>query len=226
MSKLFRSIITFLMGSAFFVVLPLLGWGLADIGGLLHNTARLIFFVLVCILNAFAAMRIPEIGKKGGGHKITVRRQHVAVIVFQALSIALVVVAPYCDRRSIATIGASVLVRSLGLILYSIGFLLMHFAEWYLGKLFSVEVVIQEEHKLVTEGPYRCLRHPRYLGMILFTIGIAMVFRSWIGLALAAVTAAMVFWRIHDEEILMQKQFGTDWDNYANKRWRLIPFIY
>lgn len=219
-------IATFLLGCFFFVALPILGWGLMGARSFFENNVRTMFLGLVCILNAIAAIRIPEVGKKRAEQKTTVKRQHLAVILFQVLSISLVLVGPFCDHRSIATIGEGDVGRYVGLFFYVVGFLTMHYSEWYLGKHFSVEVGIQEEHKLVAVGPYRYLLHPRYAGIILFSFGIALVFRSWIGLALAAVTVAVVFWRIHDEEKLMRQEFGTEWEEFAAKRWRLIPFVF
>ena len=209
-----------------FVGLPIIGWGIMDFGGFFESSARVTFLVLVCILNAFAAIRIPEIGKKRAEQKTTVKRQHLAVMLFQLLSISLVLVSPFCDRRSIATTCEGEVGRYFGLLFYLAGFLTMHFSEWYLGKQFSVDVGVQEEHKLVSNGTYTYLLHPRYLGIILFTIGIALVFRSWIGLALAAATIGVVFWRIHDEEELMREEFGSEWEEFARERWRLIPFVY
>ena len=226
MSKPLRILFTFLVGSLFFIILPIAGWGVMDLNGFFTGGARLVFVALVCVLNAFAAIRIPEIGKKREEEKTSVKRQHFAVTMFQVLSISLVIVAPFSDRREIAVIGGGESIRFAGLLLYCGGFLLMHFAEWYLGKHFSVEVAVQHHHSLVTNGPYRYLLHPRYLGMILFTSGIALVFRSWIGLGLAGVTLVVLFWRIFDEESFMRQEFGAEWEEYAKKRWRLIPFVY
>ncbi|MCL4876976.1 MAG: hypothetical protein KJ064_09970 [Anaerolineae bacterium] len=79
---------------------------------------------------------------------------------------------------------------------------------------------------LVTDGPYRFLRHPRYLGIIMFNLGIALVYRSWMAMILVAALTLVLLWRIHDEESLMHQEFGADWDVYARKSWHLIPFVY
>jgi protein-S-isoprenylcysteine O-methyltransferase Ste14 len=226
MSHALRVFLTFLVGCFFFVALPLIGWGVMNIGSFLASPGRAAFMVLVCILNGFAAVRIPEVGKKSANLKKSVGRQHVAVLFFQTFSLALVLVGPFCDRREIATIVAGEGVRFVGLGLYVAGFLLMHFAEWYLGKHFTVEVGIQEAQALVTNGPYRYLMHPRYLGIELFSVGIALVFRSWIGIALAAATLGVILWRIHDEETLMHDEFGKRWEEFTKKRWRLVPLVY
>ncbi len=214
------------MGCFFFVALPIVGWGVTDLSGFFSEIGRTAFMILVCVLNAFAAIRIPEVGKTRPEQKKSVERQHVAVMFFQGLSLSLILVGPYCDRREIAVMADGEITRIVGLAFYVVGFLFMHFAEWYLGKHFTVEVAIQEGQRLVTDGPYRHLMHPRYLGIILFSLGIALVFRSWIGVALAVVTVGVILWRIHDEEALMQREFGSEWEDYARKRWRLVPYLY
>ena len=102
----------------------------------------------------------------------------------------------------------------------------MHLSQVHLGRLFSVQVAIQEGHLLVTDGPYRHVRHPRYLGVLLFLPGIALVFRSWVALALAAPILLVLLWRIADEEALMRTTFGADWDAYARRTWRLVPLVW
>ena len=68
--------------------------------------------------------------------------------------------------------------RAAGFIFMIPGFLLMQTAEKYLDKQFSVQVTLQENHKLIQNGPYRFIRHPRYLGITAFFLGISITFRS------------------------------------------------
>jgi len=37
---------------------------------------------------------------------------------------------------------------------------------------------------------------------------------------------SILLFRIHDEERLMQEAFGQEWQAYARRSWRLIPFLY
>ena len=41
-----------------------------------------------------------------------------------------------------------------------------------LGRLFTFEMSIRDEHKLITNGPYSVVRHPSYTGALLTVIGI------------------------------------------------------
>ncbi len=221
-----RSAITFLMGWAIFVALPILSWGMFDILGFLEHPARLSFLLLVLLLNAYAAARIPEIGKTRPVEKTTVRRQHLAIVLLQVFSIAIVTVGPFCDRRDLAVMGDADVVRVAGLFLYILGFLMMHLAESRLGKQFTLEVAVHEDHRLVTDGLYRRIRHPRYLGIMIFSLGMSLVFRSWLGLVFTAATACTLLWRIRDEEKLMHLEFGAEWEEYTRGSWRLVPLVF
>ena len=78
----------------------------------------------------------------------------------------------------------------------------------------------------MTTGLYRYVRHPRYLGAVLTGFGLALTFRSWIGLLVATAFIGVIALRIRDEEAFMQQEFGPEWEAYCQHSWRLIPFLY
>lgn len=221
-----RAAATVLIGMLVFVGLPMLAWGPGDIGGFLSSSGRLGYVVVAFLLNTIVGIRMPEVGKKRGALRRIVPRQRLAVALLQVLSLAIVVVAPFCDRRGIAVVGEPEAIRFLGLGMYALGLLLMHWTQTHLGRQFSLQVAIQDAHRLVTDGPYRFLRHPRYLGILVFSKGIALVFRSWLALGLVAAIAVVLLWRIHDEEALMREEFGAEWDAYCRTSWRLVPLVW
>jgi protein-S-isoprenylcysteine O-methyltransferase Ste14 len=57
-------------------------------------------------------------------------------------------------------------------------------------------------------------------------LGAALAFRSGLSLALAAGVAAVLLWRIRDEERLLRAEFGAQWDAYAARTWRVVPFVF
>ena len=217
---------TVLVGILVFVGLPVVAWGINDLPGFLASPGRLGYLVVALLLNTIIGIRMPEVGKQRVTPRRIVPRQNLAVALLQVLSLAIVMVAPFCDRRGIAVVGGLEAIRFLGLGMYALGLLLMHWTQTHLGRQFSVQVAIQDEHRLVTDGPYRFLRHPRYLGILVFSKGIALVFRSWIALGLVAAIAVVLLWRIHDEEALMREEFGAEWDAYCRTSWRLVPLVW
>lgn len=226
MTCVVRAVVSLLIGSLVFIGLPLAGWGLSDIGGFFDHPGRMAYAVLAVVSMAFAVAFVPDSGRGSGKGKKLVERQHGAVILLQVFSLAVVVVAPWCDHRGIAVLGGMDALRYWGLALYLLGYALMNWAVIALGRQFSLEVTIQEGHRLVTSGPYRYLRHPRYTGIILFFGGISLVFRSLIALGLSLAVILVLIWRIRDEEEMMRREFGEEWDGYSRKTRRLIPLIY
>jgi protein-S-isoprenylcysteine O-methyltransferase Ste14 len=96
-----------------------------------------------------------------------------------------------------------------------------------LRRFFTFSVQVGKEQKLVQDGPYRFLRHPAYTGSILTLLGIALCFRSPLGIAVTAVAAAVVYgYRIRVEEREMENSFGDSYRTYEQQTWRVLPFIW
>ena len=226
MARLIQIVIRVFVGSILFAGVPLLAWGIADFQGFVAHPARFAFLVVTVLLQVIAVVEFPGAGSSGSKGKKLVRQQQRAVVALQIISLAMVIVPPFTDAHAIAVIDAPDLVRCVGLIACALGFLLMNWSAAVLGKQFSTSVTIQEDHQLVTAGPYRAVRHPRYLGIFLCNLGIALVFRSWLGVLIVAALTGVLLWRIHDEEALMHQEFGADWEAYAGHSRRLVPFVW
>jgi protein-S-isoprenylcysteine O-methyltransferase Ste14 len=84
----------------------------------------------------------------------------------------------------------------------------------------------QPGHELVTDGVYRIIRHPSYLGMLILMFGWALAFRSGAGVILAALIIPPILARIRSEEALLCAQFGKQYEAYCRRTSRLIPGIY
>jgi len=131
----------------------------------------------------------------------------------------------WCDRTGLWVIDGDI-VRWLGVVLYAAGGALRLWPVFVLGRRFSGLVAIQPGHRLVTDGIYRVIRHPSYLGLLVNALGWALAFRSALGVLLVAVTVAILVGRIRSEEALLQSQFGPEYDAYRARTWRLIPGLY
>ena len=75
---------------------------------------------------------------------------------------------------------------------------------------------------LVVRGPFRFTRNPMYLGLVIFTLGIAFWSGSLPMFAVPLLVFATVNWaHIPFEEAKMHRQFGAAFDNYRRRvrRW-------
>ena len=95
-----------------------------------------------------------------------------------------------------------------------------------LGGRFSGLVAIQKEHRLVITGIYATIRHPSYLGLLMTTAGWILVFRSAVGLIIAALFVPIILGRIRSEERLLASQFGAEYEAYRARTSRLLPGVY
>jgi protein-S-isoprenylcysteine O-methyltransferase Ste14 len=96
--------------------------------------------------------------------------------------------------------------------------------QWVLGKNFSPVLHVREEHTLVTEGPYRWVRHPMYTTMFVFGGGLLLLTANWIiGGPMLVAAVAVVLLRVDREEAVMIEQFGDEYREYMEHTGRFLP---
>jgi len=144
---------------------------------------------------------------------------------FALIALLMAYLPAYTDRKEFWTFDGDT-IRWVGVVLFAFGGALRIWPAFVLGRRFSGLVAIQPGHELVTDGIYRVIRHPSYLGMIILMLGWALAFRSGLGVLLAALTVPPLLARIRSEETLLRLQFGDEYDIYRRRTSRLIPGIY
>ena len=228
--KVFRGFGFFITTNLIYLVVPLLGWGLTDLRGFFSLPQRVVYALIIEVLGlavGIQAVRSPEGIRGGKGRDDTrVPRQRIIRNFIILMLYAALWFLPFADRRGIAALSNEQFLRWLGTILFVIGMWLIYWSGVVLGRLYSGDVTLQEEHHLVTDGPYRYARHPRYTGGILLAFGMTLIYNSWIGLPLSVLFIGVILVRIHDEEIMMAQAFGQKWVDYCQRTHRLIPFVY
>jgi protein-S-isoprenylcysteine O-methyltransferase Ste14 len=229
MKKLLTSLGLIALTLTLYAGLFLLGWGLRDIPGFFSEPARAAyigFVVLMALATPFITRLIPEgIGDKGREEKHRTR-QDVAWAIARPILVILILSMPFCDRHDILTMPDVSTLRWIGLALVAAGFLLITWTTVELGRQYSVYITLQQDHQLITSGPYQYIRHPRYLGVMIVALGLALLFRSWIALLALPFLLALLIFRLTDEEKLLREEFGAQWEAYVQRSWRLVPFIY
>jgi protein-S-isoprenylcysteine O-methyltransferase Ste14 len=101
----------------------------------------------------------------------------------------------------------------------------MLWARFTLGRNWSADVVLKQDHELIVRGPYRYVRHPIYSGGLLMMMGWAVWsghFVSWISL----VVVLVILWlKASAEEKLMTEHFGSAYREYKKRVKALIPYV-
>ncbi|MFX1474989.1 MAG: isoprenylcysteine carboxylmethyltransferase family protein [Promethearchaeota archaeon] len=107
-----------------------------------------------------------------------------------------------------------------------LGFVSLPFLVWVqhvLGRQWSVSLEIQEEHVLVTTGPYSRVRHPMYTVHIFFFLSWVLVTDNWFFLVNYFMTLALIGLRMPKEEKMMVDQFGDEYRAYMARTGQLFP---
>jgi protein-S-isoprenylcysteine O-methyltransferase Ste14 len=115
----------------------------------------------------------------------------------------------------------------IGAALFAVALWLFWSAHRALGQNFSSSLVVRQSHTLVTHGVYAHVRHPMYAGFWLWAAAQALLLQNWlIALCGFAGFGILFFGRIGQEERLMLETFGEQYDAFARRTKRLVPWIY
>lgn len=113
-----------------------------------------------------------------------------------------------------------------GLTVMAAATLLHVWARVHLGRNWTSEVAIQQDHQLVTSGPYRLVRHPVYTALIALALGTAIVSGRIVSLLGAAMIVVAYARKLRLEEKGLSSTFGARWDEYRRRSWALLPWIF
>jgi protein-S-isoprenylcysteine O-methyltransferase Ste14 len=95
-----------------------------------------------------------------------------------------------------------------------------------LGPAWSLVPRADQGIGLVTTGPYRIVRHPIYLGLILLAMGQALAFGSSPALIIALFGIVPTFaWRARAEENLLSRTFGERYTVYQQQTKMIVPYV-
>ena len=119
------------------------------------------------------------------------------------------------------------ILRWSGLALFVAGLALRWYSMAWLGRLFTYDVAIAANHRVVDTGPYRLIRHPAYTGSLLSFVGLGVHGGNALSLALLLAPIALAFLhRIAIEESALEAALGSRYVDYVARTRRLIPFVY
>jgi len=116
-------------------------------------------------------------------------------------------------------------IRVIGLAFYIVFSWVQIWSTKTLGDNFSQDIAIKKEHHLVTNGPFKFIRHPQYLSQFLMDLGGAAATLSFILAPLALIQIPFLFMRASMEDKLLEKHFGENFRSYKKKTGMIIPFV-
>ena len=131
------------------------------------------------------------------------------------------------DQRYGWTVGFPVAAQLAGLVVCVMGYALLAWAMTS-NTFFSQIVRIQSDrdHAVVTHGPYRYVRHPAYIGMILFELAMSILLASWWSLLASGLCAILLILRTALEDRTLLAELSGYVEYARQVRYRLLPGIW
>jgi len=114
-------------------------------------------------------------------------------------------------------------IAMLGAILTAAGVAFAIWSRWHIGKNWSAQVTIRQEHELIRSGPYARIRHPIYTGLLLAVAGTAIAigeYRAIVGFAVIAIGFVV---KAKREEAFLATQFGPAFDEHRRQTGFFLP---
>jgi protein-S-isoprenylcysteine O-methyltransferase Ste14 len=113
----------------------------------------------------------------------------------------------------------------MGILFAFIGVVFWIYSQGVLSKYWSPQLQVQKDHKLITSGPYRVIRHPIYTAMFIWVIGLALFTANMFFALFALLTIILLISRVPKEEKMMIEQFGNEYKKYMEITGKFLPRI-
>ena len=92
---------------------------------------------------------------------------------------------------------------------------------------FAAAVVqVEADQKVITDGPYRLVRHPMYSGFVLMILATPFSLASYIAVVPAVLLVPVIVFRLLDEEKLLRQELPGYTEYCKQTRFRLIPSVF
>ena len=122
--------------------------------------------------------------------------------------------------------GIDLVLQAAGLALWAAGIAVGLWAAQAIGG-YGAFSGVTVEHQLVSDGPYRYVRHPIYTALIAIAVGTMLVFRSYLLLGVAALSIVThLSWAAAEEKLLSSPEgLGDVYRAYASRTGRFLPRV-
>jgi protein-S-isoprenylcysteine O-methyltransferase Ste14 len=192
---------------------------------------RIFFFVLlggVMAMRIYFMIRVRQAGERVMPDSQAVQREGqvtfaARVIMFfllLAFLVMYIINVPWMAALSMPFPGW---LRWLGFVLGLASLVFWTWSQVALGKEWSPQLQLREEHHLVTSGPYTHIRHPIYTAMFGYGLGLALVTANWVFAVLAVFVIFGLVARVPKEEQMMLAEFGEEYRTYTQRTGRFFP---
>jgi protein-S-isoprenylcysteine O-methyltransferase Ste14 len=188
-----------------------------------YRTVLLVIAVLTMIVAGYHRIQAHRAGgavsRRGEGVWLFAAIRLCGLAMFVCLILTLT--AP--NWIAIAKIGLPAMVRWIGAAMGLGNVVFLGWTLHTLGRNLTDTVATRKEHTLVTGGPYRYVRHPFYLAMLIVVVGLSLLADNWLLLLFGIATFILLLIRAPIEERELEARFGEAYRNYRARTGAVFP---
>jgi protein-S-isoprenylcysteine O-methyltransferase Ste14 len=199
-----------------------------------ESVLRAAFWVLLgglWVMRVYFMRRVRQAGERPTRDRKAIEREGRGLFVgrtavlffFGAILVLYAYDSPWLSTLSISLPDS---LRWAGLALGLVGLGLWTWTQAVLGKEWSPQLRLREQHRLVTGGPYLWMRHPMYTSMFGVGIALALLAANWCFVLFAVAMTAGFVVRAPREERMMLETFGEEYRVYMQRTGRFFPKLW
>jgi len=195
-------------------------------GGTMMGSIFIVWLLMVMYFVIDLGLRQGTNAKSYEAGKFDQKTSHLLALTHGAVILA-ILLSPILNLYQTGQIVGMPIAKWIGFGMILIGLTVRIWAMRVLGQFYTHTLRTMSDQQIVREGPYRLIRHPGYLGSLLFWIGAGLATANWliaVGVTLALILAYRS--RIQAEETMLLVTFGQAYKDYSQQTWRLIPFLF
>ncbi len=192
---------------------------------------RIAFFIVLCamlLVRIAFNLRLQRSGERFMPDQQAIRHEGVGlfisrVVMFFTLVAILVLYAIHHPWMEDLDFYLPPWLRWLGWVIGLLSIALIIWVQLELGRQFSPQLQLRQEHQLITSGPYSRVRHPLYTALFGFGLSLALVSANWFFVGFFVLSLVGLVLRVPKEEQMMLEQFGEQYRQYMQRTGRFIP---
>jgi protein-S-isoprenylcysteine O-methyltransferase Ste14 len=155
------------------------------------------------------------------------KKDHSTLNILWIVILPSVFISVYISDKILLPISTNQMIQLAGIFLIFLGVVIRFMIIQSLGKYFTVDVSIRQDHQVKKDGFYRYVRHPSYTMALTSFLGLGLYLNNWLSLAIAFVPVFCAFlYRIKIEERVLTNQFGEEYLQYKKSSKMLIPYLF
>jgi protein-S-isoprenylcysteine O-methyltransferase Ste14 len=106
-----------------------------------------------------------------------------------------------------------------------VGFGVCWWARIRLGQMWSSNIALKENHRIVDSGPYGLVRHPIYTGLLLAAWATAAMHSRAVSFLGAGLLTLAFYLKASSEERLLTTELGSPYQDYRRRTPMLVPYL-